>query len=544
MMNKRHFALIALMAFALAACKETPSDPEPKPEPEPTDPVLVAPHNLQVAVPDGISAVLTWENASTEFDGVEIQKAGPNGKFKMMGNVEAGVQRYADASFTENGQYAYRLCSFKGNSYSDYAIVQFTIDGIPDPAPQVTVTSVDTAPNMIVVRYTIADDLGGSVKNGIVWTTDGTDPSMESGESFAYWKNLRKDAKGIGVIMNPAGPVKVRVYAKSTTDGSIGYSEPQTVSPAPEPEPYNVSYTDITPSDVPSEIKVYKATTAVTGHTINVWYAIADISTGNVELRTLCPPSNKRTSEWAKSQVGTPYVFTNGGYFYNGASLSYVMDKGEQKAENDSYLSRTKSYYVSRGIFGVTSTGATSVCWRYGGTVGGGPYFYDTPIPQIDGAEELRPSATFPSPAINPGYYSAIGGGPVLVKDGKTRINFYAVDESQKDADKKYLSNFELFYTDIFNKTQVQPRTAIGCTADGKVVLMVVDGRNKGGSYGVVLSDLARLMTGVGCVDVLNLDGGGSSVMCAGQNLNVLNIPSDSSGERAVFSMVGFAKPE
>ena len=77
-----------------------------------------------------------------------------------------------------------------------------------------------------------------------------------------------------------------------------------------------------------------------------------------------------------------------------------------------------------------------------------------------------------------------------------------------------------------------------------KVVLMVVDGRNTGVSEGVILTDLARLMQGVGCTDVLNLDGGGSSVFCAGQNLTILNRPSSNGAERSVISMVGFAKPE
>ena len=71
---------------------------------------------------------------------------------------------------------------------------------------------------------------------------------------------------------------------------------------------------------------------------------------------------------------------------------------------------------------------------------------------------------------------------------------------------------------------------------------MVVDGRKSGVSEGVVLTDMARLMTGVGCVDVLNLDGGGSSVFCMGPEMTILNTPSDSGGERSVISMVGFAK--
>jgi exopolysaccharide biosynthesis protein len=70
---------------------------------------------------------------------------------------------------------------------------------------------------------------------------------------------------------------------------------------------------------------------------------------------------------------------------------------------------------------------------------------------------------------------------------------------------------------------------------------MVVDGRNTGVSEGVILTDLARLMTGVGCVDVMNLDGGGSSVFCVGSDMTVLNRPTDGT-ERAVVSAVGFAK--
>ena len=542
---KRYLSALALLAILLAGCKEVNPTPDPEPTPEPPKPTLVAPTNLHVDTPDGIKAVLSWENESTDYDGVEIQKAGSNGKYKMMGNVPAGTLSYTDEAFTENGSYSYRLCSFKGNTYSDYATIDFAIEGIPDPTPKVRIDKVDTAPNMIVVRYTITEDLGNYTENGIVWSATSTAPVLGTDDSFRFWRKRKVDGTGVAIITDPAGPLNIRAYAKSTVDGSlIGYSDLVTASPAAEPGPYNVTYTDITPTDVPSEIKVYKAHTEVTGHPLNIWYAIADLSTGNVVLRTLCPNGYAKTSEWAKSHVTTPYVFTNGGYFYT-TSLSYVLDQGVQKAENDYALARAdQTYQTARGVFGVTSTGETSVCWRYGGTTGGGPYFYDTPVPQIEGATPLKPSATYPSPALTPGYYSAIGGGPVLVKDGKTRINFYAADETLADDKKVYLSNFELFYTDIYNKTTRQPRTAIGRTADGKVVLMVVDGRNTGVSEGVILTDLARLMQGVGCTDVLNLDGGGSSVFCAGQNLTILNRPSSNGAERSVISMVGFAKPE
>ena len=55
------------------------------------------------------------------------------------------------------------------------------------------------------------------------------------------------------------------------------------------------------------------------------------------------------------------------------------------------------------------------------------------------------------------------------------------------------------------------PRTAAGVTADGTVVLIVVDGRQPSVSNGASLADLAYIMASLGCVDAVNLDGGGSS---------------------------------
>jgi exopolysaccharide biosynthesis protein len=56
------------------------------------------------------------------------------------------------------------------------------------------------------------------------------------------------------------------------------------------------------------------------------------------------------------------------------------------------------------------------------------------------------------------------------------------------------------------------PRTAAGVTADGRtLILVVIDGRQPGHSIGVTLPELAELMIGLGAVDAVNLDGGGSS---------------------------------
>lgn len=58
-----------------------------------------------------------------------------------------------------------------------------------------------------------------------------------------------------------------------------------------------------------------------------------------------------------------------------------------------------------------------------------------------------------------------------------------------------------------------EPRTAVGLDAAGRLVFVVAEGRRKGGSEGLTLGELAVFMKELGCVDALNLDGGGSSVL-------------------------------
>ncbi len=79
------------------------------------------------------------------------------------------------------------------------------------------------------------------------------------------------------------------------------------------------------------------------------------------------------------------------------------------------------------------------------------------------------------------------------------------------------------------------PRTGIGVRADGKVILVVVDGRQKRWSHGVTLFTFARIMRNLGAVQALNLDGGGSSTMVV--QGEVVNRPSEGH-ERAISNAV------
>jgi exopolysaccharide biosynthesis protein len=106
-----------------------------------------------------------------------------------------------------------------------------------------------------------------------------------------------------------------------------------------------------------------------------------------------------------------------------------------------------------------------------------------------------------------------LGGGPRLLQAGK-------LVETEAAS-----------YAASFYKLR-HPRTALGWRADGQFVLVTVDGRQPQQSVGMTIPELAALMQELGCVEALNLDGGGSTTMVI-QN-KVVNSPSDATGERAV----------
>ena len=78
--------------------------------------------------------------------------------------------------------------------------------------------------------------------------------------------------------------------------------------------------------------------------------------------------------------------------------------------------------------------------------------------------------------------------------------------------------------TDPEHVTERHPRSAIGHTANGELILCVVDGRSLE-SQGVTLRELANVMLEAGAAFALEMDGGGSSALWV--NDRIVNVPSD-----------------
>lgn len=78
----------------------------------------------------------------------------------------------------------------------------------------------------------------------------------------------------------------------------------------------------------------------------------------------------------------------------------------------------------------------------------------------------------------------------------------------------------------------IAPRTGIGQTADGKIIFVVIDGRQPTWSLGATLRDLMNVFLEYDAVTAVNLDGGSSSELV--YNGDVMNSLCDVFGERYI----------
>ena len=88
-------------------------------------------------------------------------------------------------------------------------------------------------------------------------------------------------------------------------------------------------------------------------------------------------------------------------------------------------------------------------------------------------------------------------------------------------------------------------RTALGTKADGTVIILTADGRFRNVAEGLSLPELTSIMKWLGCVNAINLDGGGSTTMFVKGRPNggLLTHPSDNGkfdyqGERPVSNAI------
>lgn len=193
----------------------------------------------------------------------------------------------------------------------------------------------------------------------------------------------------------------------------------------------------------------------------------------------------KKTSSFAKSKNALAAI--NGGFFNidEGGSVSYFEI-------NDSVISRQRNPELKWGVSDRIINGAIVIV--------------NDSIIKIEQAlsEQFYESSNKES--------AVLVTGPVLL------LNSEVMSLPQK----KFVTNRH-------------PRTCL-CKKKTSLVFITIDGRSKE-AEGMNLFEVQKFLLRIGCVDAINLDGGGSTTMWI-HDKGVVNFPSDKTGERPVSNVL------
>jgi len=266
--------------------------------------------------------------------------------------------------------------------------------------------------------------------------------------------------------------------------------------------------------NLPEGIRVYH--TRHTEANIRAWYVYVKESAPEIETRVVVSSDadGRETVSDFSARLGAP-VLINGGYFR--MDLNPAKHVGMLKVDGELLHAATHSvirgeqrFYLHRAALALDSNDVAEIGWVSSDS--DSVFFWKRPIENFPGEPGLQLSDSFRSELES---RDVLGGGPQLIRDGKISLSV----------------NEEVFFgTSI---PDVHPRTAVGITAEGDLILLLVDGRQLI-SRGVDLQELAEILLDLGSVEAINLDGGGSSALVVDGVL--LNRPSGKTDQREVMS--------
>ncbi len=275
---------------------------------------------------------------------------------------------------------------------------------------------------------------------------------------------------------------------------------------------------------LPSSVHVFYTADSIQGKPNHAYYVSADLKDKHLLFETQATDGKRSTPSQFYASESQPLLVMNCSFFEfkHNTNVSLIIKDGKQVAYSVSSIARkgkdTFTYlHPVSGAIGITKKRKADVAWVLSDSSVKYPWAIQAPIkPVLDSfAQTNIPSILAKSNFKSWKMQSATAGGPVLVQNGQVSISN---NEEMKFAGKA-----------ISDK---HPRTAMGYTSQGQLIYLVVEGRFPGKSEGATLTELATILKDLGCVEGLNLDGGGSSAMLVNGKPTIT--PSDKEGERPV----------
>lgn len=284
---------------------------------------------------------------------------------------------------------------------------------------------------------------------------------------------------------------------------------------------------------LPDYIKIYHSPEVLRGRKAEAWIATADLSRAQFHVWGLNDPEldgsddDLKTPTQVYNAQDAPVLVMNGGYFYQDSGVNYpaslAVENGVLLSPNINYASEdwVTIYNPTKAAFILHTDGSVEASWTYFADADH-HYVYPVPAENSVGSSPMpTPDDTYPEGATAFEAKTAIGAGPVLIKNSEIR-NTWRYECLPGDYD--------------VNCLNPDPRTAIGVTADDRLVLFVCEGREMTeGVQGYSTEQVAVILQQFGCTDAINLDGGGSSCLLVNGKETIK--PSDGA-QRSVGSCI------
>lgn len=280
---------------------------------------------------------------------------------------------------------------------------------------------------------------------------------------------------------------------------------------------------------LPTSMKVYKSTTPLNQKPFIAYAVVVNLQDKALDFTADTSYKRRLTPSQFFQKNQQPLVVVNTSFFsfITHQNLNIVVKGGKLCAfQVHSIPGKAKDTLTWRhpigSALGISKSKKADVAWVFTDSTAKYPVAIQTPIDPLKDSSAVFSASTFKKflqarqvKAKTWKMQTAVGGGPVLVQNGKISV---ANNQEMKFAGKA-----------IDDK---HPRTAMGYTADGKLIILAIEGRHPGIAEGATLTETAQLLIELGCVEGLNLDGGGSTCLLVNGKHTIT--PSDKEGERAV----------
>ena len=273
---------------------------------------------------------------------------------------------------------------------------------------------------------------------------------------------------------------------------------------------------------LPPSIHVYRWADSLNGAPFIAYYVSAQLKDRHLLFSDQVTDDKRFTPSQFYQLEQFPLLVVNCTYFSfeTNQNISMVMKDGKLVAYSVTALKGQGGdsmvyYYPTRGAIGIDRKRRADVAWTFTDTTRRWPYAFEE-MPVVAKGEESNPSI-YDLKDIEWKWWkmrTAVGGGPVLIHDGRI-----------------WITNKE---EQLFSGGDVdrRPRTAMGYTRDGHLIILAIQGRSPGIAEGATLEEVAKMLSDLRCYEAVNLDGGGSSCMLVNGKETIK--PSDKDGERPV----------